>query len=476
MVKGDFVNSEEPPQGLPIRCDIMLTEGTIVTVDSEHPVIDRGFVAISGDRIVGVGGHEEAARFVADRRISCRGRVVMPGLVDCHNHMFQSLGRTLGEGLTGWEWLSRFMWPYAAQITPKETMAAVYLGAVEAVLAGTTSVLDHHYGRTDEATTLAVAAALEEVGLRGKVARGIAGPYTDLARRQGLPESAFSIPADEELAITDSCIRARPQGSTVEIWPGPINAVYTDQDLLAASVELARSHGVGWHTHCSAPRSDPDVYLEAYGMRPASWLHSRGLLGPDTVLAHATWLDEAEIEAIGSTKTAVAHCPLSNQYVPYGVMPLRQLLDAGAIVGLGSDGSACGHRQDLFENMKMMVLMHRLHNLDPKASFAIEALEMATKGGAAVHGIDAGTLTPGALADVIVIDVTLPHLAPLHHPIAGIVYSARAGDVAMNIIGGEIVVENGRCTRIDQDEVIAEARHRAGELMNRIGLQRLTIP
>jgi len=467
---------EEPPPSAPIRCDIMLTEGTLLTVDSECPVIDRGFVAIAGDRIVAVGSRDEAASVVADRQISCRGRVVMPGLIDCHNHTFQSLGRTLGEGLSGWEWLSLFMWPYAAKITREETMAAVYLGAVEAVLAGTTCVLDHHYGRTDEATTVAVATALEEIGLRGKVARGVAGPYTDLARRQGLPESAFPVPADEELAITDACMRARPKGSMVEIWPGPINAVYTDQDLLAASVELARSHGVGWHTHCSAPRSDPGAYLQAHGMRPATWLHSQGLLGPDTVLAHTTWIDEAEIEAIGSTGTAVAHCPVSNQYVPYGVMPLRKLLDAGATVGLGSDGSACGHRQDLFENMKMLVLMHRLHDLDPKASSAPEALEIATKGGAAVHGIDAGTLVPGALADIIVIDATRPHLAPLHRPGAAIVYAARAGDVEMNIIGGEIVVENGRCTRVDQDEIVTEARRRARELMDRIGLHQGVSP
>ena len=200
-----------------------------------------------------------------------------------------------------------------------------------------------------------------------------------------------------------------------------------------------------------------------------SWLHSRGLLGPEAVLAHTTWLDRPEIEAIGSTRTAVAHCPLSNQYVPYGVMPLRELLEAGATVGLGSDGSACGHRQDLFENMKLLVLMHRLHELDPQASAAPEALEIATKGGAAVHRIEAGTLKPGALADVIVIEATRPHLAPAHRPYSGIVYSARGSDVEMNIIGGEIVVEAGRCTRVDQDSIAEEAHRRAGELMERIG-------
>ena len=127
----------------------------------------------------------------------------------------------------------------------------------------TTSVLDHHYGRTDEATTLAVAAALEDVGLRGAVARGVAGSHTPLAERQGLPASAFPVPADEELATTEACMRARPGGSRIEVWAGPINTVYTDRDLFAATVSLARSHGVRWHSHLSAPKSDPDVYRKA---------------------------------------------------------------------------------------------------------------------------------------------------------------------------------------------------------------------
>ena len=454
----------------PLQCDLLLEGGTLVTIDPTRPVIEGGFVAISGERIVGVGESGAAANYRPDRVISCRGRLVMPGLVDCHNHLFQSLGRTLGDGLPGWEWLSRFMWPYAAGITPEETVAAVYLAAVEAALAGTTALLDHHYGRTDYETTLAVAAALEEVGLRGVVARGVTGGYTKLAERQGLPREAFTGSDQEEIDTTEACIEARPPGSRVAVWPGPINTVYTGQDLLVAAVETARRHGTGWHTHLSAPRSDPDVYKEAYGVRPAMWLHSQGLLGPDAVLAHATWLDEAEAEAIGSTGTAVVHCPMSNQYVPYGVMPMRQLLDAGATVAMGTDGSTCGHRQDLFENMKMLVLMHRLAELEPAASSAAEALRIATVGGAAALGIDAGRLVPGSLGDVIVLDATRPHLTPAHDRTAALVYAARGNDVVVNIVGGEVIVEDGRCTRVDQDEVIAEARARAAELIGRIGL------
>ena len=454
----------------PVGCDLILEGGTVVTLDPERPVVEGGFVAIAGDRIVAVGEGYEISGFQADRVISCRGRLVMPGLVDCHNHLFQSLGRTLGEGLPGWEWLSRFMWPYAAEITPEETEAAVYLGAVEAALAGTTSLLDHHYGRTDYETTLAVAGAIEEVGLRGVVARGVAGGYTALAELQGFPKKAFPVSDADELDITEACIRARPPGSRVAVWPGPINTVYTDQNLLASAVSLARSHGTGWHTHLSAPKSDPDVYREAYGLRPGMWLHREGLLGPDAVLAHATWVDDEEIEAIGSTRTAVVHCPMSNQYVPYGVMPMRRLLDAGATVGLGTDGSTCGHRQDLFENMKMLVLMHRLAELDPGASSAAEALRIATTGGATALGIDAGRLAPGALADVIVVDTSRAHLTPVHDPRTALVYSARGSDVTMNIVGGQVIVEDGRYTRVDQDEVISEARRRATELIGRIGL------
>ena len=452
----------------PTRCDLLLTGGTVLTLDPDQPVLETGFVAVDGDRIAAVGNSQRASSFEADRTISCRGKVVMPGLIDCHNHLYQSLGRTLGEGLTGWEWLSEFMWPYSAAISQQETSASVYLGALEAVLAGTTTVLDHHYGCDDYDTTVMVAGILEEVGLRGRIARGMTGTRTAVSQQQKLPETSFQRSADEELAITEACIRSRPKGSKIEICPGPMNAAYTNVDLIAASVEQARSHGVAWHTHLSAPRDDPEVFKQQHGSRPATWLHRNGLLGPDAILAHATWVDGEEIEALGDTRSAVAHCPLSNFYVPYGVMPLHDLVDAGAAVGLGSDGSCCGHRQDLFENMRLMVLMHRLHNLDPKASRAEEALEVATRGGAAVHGIEAGALAEGALADIVVVDTTRPHFAPMHDPVAAIVYTARGTDVEMNIVGGEIIVEGGRSTRVDQDAVVSEALARAGELANRI--------
>jgi 5-methylthioadenosine/S-adenosylhomocysteine deaminase len=469
------VASPETSGSAPI-CDLLLTGGAVVTVDDERSVFDPGAVAIAGDRIVAVGAAADLAGYRAARAVDCSGSAVIPGLVDCHNHLFQTLARGLGEGLGGWPWLARFMWPYAGAITPEETRAAALLGAIEAARAGTTAILDHHYGRTDPRTTLSVAAAIESVGLRGVVARGIAGPLTEVGASHGLPRSSFPYTTDEELAFTEACMEARPRDGRVVVWPGPLNLVYTDQDLVRRGVALAREAGVGWHTHCSAPRADPAIYLDAYGIRPVPWLHGEGLLGPDTTLAHCTWLDDGDIELLGETGTAAVYLPVSNQYMPYGVMRLRDLRAAGAVVGLGSDGAACGHRQDLFECMKQAVLLQRVHSLDPEAALAEEALELATREGARLLGIDAGALAPGKLADVVVVDLRRAHLRPHHRTVASLVYAARGSDVAMTIVGGRVIVEGGRCTLVSEREAIDDAQARSADVAGRANLAPLARP
>ncbi len=462
--------------GVPARpaWDLLLTGGTVLTLDDERRVLEDGAVAIAGDRIAAVGTADELiARQPAARVVDCAGKLVMPGLVDTHNHLFQTLARGLGEGLTGWRWLAEFMWPYAGAISAHEAEVAAQLGAIEAARAGTTALLDHHYGCADVEATLAVAGAIERVGLRGVVARGIAGPLTELGRRQGLPESSFPYSAAQELEYTRACMDARPAGAKVAVWPGPINITYTDRELLRDAVALARERGTGWHTHFLAPRPDPQLYREAYGTRPASWLHEEGLLGPDATLAHGCWVDDEDVRLLGTTHSCVAHCPASNMIVPFGVMPLRALREAGATVGLGTDGSACGHRQDLFEQMKLTVLLHRTAGLDPEATDVAEALELATREGARVLQLDAGRLQAGALADVAVVDLDRAHLRPVNDPLATAVYAARGGDVWMTVVGGEVVFEEGRCTRVDEAAVLAEAQACSDALIRRAGLDGL---
>ena len=310
-------------------CDLLLTGGSVVTLDDERRVLEPGAVAITGNRIAAVGpvGALEGCR--AARTIDCTGHAVLPGLIDTHNHLFQGMARGLGEGMPLWDWLTDFMWPFSVSINQAEGRIGAMLGAVESLKAGTTAVVDNHYAPSDLDTTLAVAGAIREVGLRGAVARGITGEATGIARRYNLAGELFRYSNDEEIEITRAAIEAFPAGGRVEVWPAPLNIIYNDQDLVRRSVALARETGVGWHTHCSERIEDPPTYLEEYGVRPVEWLYREGLLGPEATIAHGIYLDDSEIEGVGETDTGIAYCPISHQYIALGVMRLADLRRRG---------------------------------------------------------------------------------------------------------------------------------------------------
>jgi 5-methylthioadenosine/S-adenosylhomocysteine deaminase len=453
------------------RCDLLLTGGSVVTMDADRRVLEPGAVAIAGERIIAVGTPEEVGDLDPARTVDCRGAAVIPGLVDCHNHLFQVLARGLGEGMSLWPWLCEFMWPYSAAISREEAVVSARLGAIEAVRSGTTAICDNHYSPADLETTLGVAEAIEEVGLRGVVARGLFGDVTDVAKTHGLDESLFRYSTDEDLDITREALQAR-RGHRVGIWPAPINIIYVSQELVRRAVEMARGSGTGWHAHCSEAEVDPDIYQEAYGIRPIDWLHDEGLLGGNATIAHGIWCDDREVERFGETGSGVSYNPGSNQYLASGAFRLRGLRDAGAVIGLGCDGAG-GHRQDVFEQIKLSILLQRGATLDPTITNAEEALELATREGARYLGIDAGAIEVGKLADVVVVGLEAPHVTPVHRVVATLAYSVTGRDVRMTIVGGEVVFEDGRCTRLDETSVLDEGRSRARELVERAGLSSL---
>lgn len=460
-----------------MQCDLLLSGGRVVTVDDERSVYEPGSVAVTGGRIAAVGPAGEIdAAWQAARTVDCRGRAVVPGFVDGHTHLFQALARGLGEGLSIWPWLCEFMWPYSIAVDPEDARVAATLGAVEALRSGITTVIDNHYAPTDPETVLAVARAVESTGLRGAVARGMIGHRTAVAAARGLPEALFRYSVEEELALTRECMERRPPRSTVEIWPAPLNLSYVDQDLVRGAAELAAEFGTRWHTHCSEGAKDPASYLEAYGVRPVEWLAREGLLDGRTTLAHAVWLDEAEVKHIGERRAGVCHNPASNAYLASGVMRLRELRDAGAVVALGTDGPSAGHRQDMFEVMKQTLFGQRQHTLDPAAARCEEALELATREGGRYAGTGAGRIGAGAPADLAVVALDRPHLRPLHRTVAALVYSARGSDVEMTVVGGRVVFEDGRCVLVDEEALLDEAQERAERLVARAGFEALALP
>lgn len=457
----------------PPSCDLLLDGGTVITLDEDRRVIDKGAVAVTGDTIVAVGESSELRGYQAGRTVDCSGKVIMPGLIDGHTHLFQTLGRGMGDGLSLVPWLRRFMFPYARTITREIAVAGARLGALQAALSGTTALVDNHYGPSDAAGTLGVADAIDSIGIRGAVARGIFGKPNRGAEIMGVAPELFSWNTDEELAITKECMRARPPGSRVEIWPGPENVVYVTPDLIAASAELAEEADVRWHMHCSESAAEIDFFESIYAMRPVAWLAREGLLSHRATLAHGIWLDDDEVAAVGAHRSTIVHNPISNQYLASGVIRLAELRAAGANVALGSDGIAVTG-QDMFEAMKAGTLLQRVHRLDPVAATAEQLFEVATVGGAQMTGLDTGKLAGGRLADVVVMDVDTVRHTPWHRPVASVVHCGRAADVSMTVVGGEIIVENGKSTLVDEDEVRAKAVEAARQLIAEADLTELT--
>ena len=450
--------------------DLVLAGGTVVTLDGDRRIIEPGAVAVSGNRIVAVDAANRVDVARSRKVIDCRGTVVLPGFVDCHSHLAQMLIKSLGEGLTTWDWLSTLTFPVADSVTRDEVVAGTRLAALEAVRAGITCIVDNQYMPPDPQTTVAVADAMESVGIRGVVARGMTGtrPPAMAFRESGSRPNYYT--TGEELEIMAELLENWSSDRLVALWPAPLNVAFNDQELIAGAVELARQFGTKWHTHCCESKGDPVVYRQAYATTPVAWLHREGLLGPEATLAHAIWVTDDEVVALAETGTAVAHNVVSNAFLGVGTMPLIQMLEAGVVVGLGIDGPAVGHRQDPFEVMKLTALVHRARAVDPSVIVSETVLETAFLGGAQFTGLEVGALVPGRLADIVVVDVTGLSCVPRQKTAATVVNSVSGADVRTVVVDGRVVVEEARCVTVDEQEAIEDAERAVANLRDRVGL------
>lgn len=457
-----------PPQA------VTLYDGAdILTLDAAQPLIRNGAIAVSGNRILAVGPKADLANTygMCATRIDWSGRLVLPGLVDGHSHLFQSLGRTLGDGLSLLPWLERFMLPLAANVTPEDAKAIYRLAGLSSLMLGTTAVIDNHYAPVDPATIVTLAGEMEALGLRGVVARGIFGPMVEGGRKMNCDPRLFRHSSAEEIALTRACLSEHPPGGLVEIWPMPKNVVYLDPELLAACAALATEYDIGWQAHCSESRFEVEIFETIYGCRPAIWMQREGLLSDRASFAHGIWYDDAEIEALGTTNANVVHNPVCNQYLASGIIKLGPLLGAGANVCLGSDGMAVGG-SGIFEAMKAGLLLQRIREYDPLATSAELMLEMATLRGGKVLRREVGRLRAGMLADFVALDMTGAIHQPMTRPAMAVVM-AGLPPVTDVVVNGENVIEGGRSTRVDQDKVIADGLQAAGDLIDRAGLRDL---
>jgi cytosine/adenosine deaminase-related metal-dependent hydrolase len=432
----------------------VLANGWIVTVDeaaTEHP---SGWVLVEDGLVAAVGGGAEPE---ADERIDLAGAVVTPGLVNTHHHLYQTLTRGRAQEANLFEWL-RELYPVWARLDAEAEYAAARTGLAELALSGCSTVFDHHYvfPKDREGIWEAEVAAARELGVRIVAARG----SMDLGESDGgLPPDSLVEELDRILAETER-LAGLADGVDVALAVAPCSPFSVTTELMEESAALAKRLGLRLHTHLAETVEEDEYCRELFGCTPVEYLERVGWVASDVWCAHCVHLSPADVATFGRAGVGVAHCPTSNMRLGAGIAPVRDLLDAGAPVGLGVDGSASNERSDLFFDVKQALLVARLRG-GPRALTVRDALRIATRGGAAVLGrADIGSLEPGKRADVAVWRTDGLELGGAEDRLAGLVLSA-PHRVDRLYVGGEEVVSAGRLVRADEDEIAREHRRAA---------------
>ena len=428
-------------------------------MDDVRREIVGGGVFIRGHTIVAVGLPTELPA-LADEVIDCSGRILMPGLVNTHHHYFQTLTRAVPAAqdadLFGW---LRALYPLWARMTPEMLNVSATVAMAELMLSGCTTGSDHLYlfpngGRLDD--TIEAASA---IGLRFHACRGAMSVGESSG---GLPPDILVEAEDAILADTRRVIEAwhdPGRCAMLRVAAAPCSPFSVSRDLMRETSALARAYGVGLHTHLAENDDDVGWSREKFGCTPAEYAEQLGFTGPHVWHAHCVRLDAHGIDLFARTGTGVAHCPTSNMRLASGIAPVRAMLDAGIRVGLGVDGSASNDSSHLLAEARQALLLQRV-GFGVDALTVREALDLATRGGAAVLGRDdIGHLAPGMAADVVAFNLNdLCFAGGEHDPLAALVLCAPAR-VDFSIIHGRIVVRDGKLTSIDLPPIVE--RHRA---------------
>lgn len=438
----------------------------LATMDAARREIPDGAVFVRNHVIEAVGPSAELPA-EADEVIDARDHLVMPGLVNTHHHMYQSLTRAVpaAQDAELFDWL-KALYPVWSRLTPEMARVSTQTAMAELLLSGCTTTSDHLYLFPNGVRLDDCIEAAQQIGMRFHAARGSMSVGES---RGGLPpdrlvEDEAAILADTERLITRWHDPSRH--AMLRIVVAPCSPFSVSPDLMRESAALARAHGVSMHTHLAENDKDVAYSREVFGRTPAEYAEDLGWVGPDVWHAHCVKLDGPGIGLFGRTRTGVAHCPCSNTRLASGIAPVRAMRDAGVAVGLGVDGSASNDGGHLLGEARMAMLLQRVAH-GPAAMGAREVLEIATRGGAQVLGRDdIGALAPGMSADLIAIDLLQIGLAgALHDPLAAVVFG-HVPRVAHSIVHGRVVVRDGRLTTVELPPLIERHNRLAATLVS----------
>ena len=441
---------------------ILLRGGRVVTMDQSRRIVDAD-VLLENGRIKRVGRSD--SRTLGRNKVTtidCRGLVILPGLIQAHIHLCQTLFRGLADDLPLEAWLAQRIWPLEAAHTEASVHASAMLGAAELLLGGTTTILDMETVRH----TGAAFEALETIGIRATAGKCL----------MDSPDAPAALREPTDTAIQESAdLCARWHGAAdgrLRYCFAPRFVPSCTGPLLRAVSDLAEQNGTVVHTHAAETVHELDTVKRNTGYDEIAYLDSVGISGERAALAHCVWVDKDGIARLARQKTNVVHCPSSNLKLGSGIAPIPEMLATGCRVAIGADGAPCNNRLDAFTEMRLAALIQK-PRLGPDVLPAAQVLELATLGGARALGLETeiGSIEVGKRADVTVLDLQGPHAQPEDADlISRIVYSARAADVRHVIVDGRIVVRDGVLITSDLSEIRRAANAAARRLRRAVGI------
>jgi 5-methylthioadenosine/S-adenosylhomocysteine deaminase len=433
--------------------DMLVVGGTVLTMEPDSKPIKNGAVAVADGRIAAVGPAEELLEMSPSGEVLNAGNsLILPGLVNTHSHLGMTLLRGIADDLPLMQWLEQHIWPVEKEHMTRESVhLGTELAAAEQLLAGVTTTTDMYFFGDE------VSSVLAEAGMRGVVAESLIGFPTP---RCATTEEML----DKQRELLEA-YRDHPLITPSVAAHAPYSVSAAD---LVAEAELAEEYEVPMQIHLSETSWEVEKLLEEKGLSPVAYLANLGVLSERTVAAHCVHVSPEDIGLLAEFEAGVSHNPVSNLKLASGISPVPELIAGGVKIGLGTDGTASNNTLDLLRDMQLAALLHKGVSRNPTALPARTMLELVTRRGAEVLGLEKkiGTLVEGFEADLICVAIDGPHTAPMYDPLSHLVFAARASDVRHVMIRGQVVVRNRELQTLDRERIEAQAREFSETIRN----------
>ena len=454
--------------------DLLLTNAVMITVDPQRRILYNGAMAVSGDRIQAVGDSAELLRQYPDakRIIDCEQKLVFPGFINTHNHLFQTLLKGLGDDMVLKDWLKTMTFPAARFLEPEDCWGGAMLGILEGIHSGMTTEVDYMYPHARPGLSDGVLRAYRDTKIRGIFGRGCMDTGAEFGVVPEIMQDQKTVERDL-VRIFDTYHNT--ENGRIQVWTAPAALWSNTESMLRMLYEISNSYHAGLTVHVSETPFDRAATQTLHGCCGVDCLEKMGITGPNVLMVHCVYLTDSDLCKAGEYDLKVSHNPVSNMYLASGVAPIGEMLKHRITVSLGVDGAASNNGQDMLELMKTTSLLQKVHTLSPTAIRAEKVLEMATIDGARAIGMEReiGSLEVGKKADFVVFNPYRSAKAvPVHNPVSTLVYSSTAQNIESVAVDGIFLMENGVVTVIpDEEAVLREGQRIAEQLARRAGIR-----